>query len=144
MTSIDLNADCASCTALCCVAFELERSSSFAIDKPAGEPCANLDGHRCSIHDELNERGFSGCAQFDCHGAGQRAHGDIARFFVLLEYHELLWAISRVLLLFPHAEELLRARDELERASHVEPLSSSTRDDVQTLLRERLRYKRQR
>lgn len=144
MTSIDLNADCASCTAVCCVAFELERSPAFAIDKAAGERCPNLSANRCAIHSELNERGFSGCAQFDCHGAGPRAKGDMSVFFVLLEYHELLWAISRVLLLFPHANELLRAREELERESCERPLSSARRDEVHALLRERLRYKRTR
>jgi hypothetical protein len=27
---------------------------------------------RCSIHDQLDRRGFSGCVSYDCYGAGQR------------------------------------------------------------------------
>lgn len=147
MSSLDLNADCASCMALCCVAFELERCESFAIDKPAGEPCPNLRGHRCSIHSELHERGFSGCAQFDCHGAGQRCGDDVAAFFVLLEYHQLLWMISRVQLLVPRDATLRVLREEVERACgdvrSLEPLTEARVNDVHTLLRECLRYKRQ-
>ncbi|WP_331271886.1 pentapeptide repeat-containing protein [Motilibacter aurantiacus] len=47
-------------------------SSDFAIDKPAGTPCPKLRAdNRCGIHDGLRERGFPGCAVFDCFGAGQ-------------------------------------------------------------------------
>lgn len=67
-----LQADCASCAALCCVGLALDRGAAFAIDKPAGVPCPNLDGHDCGIHADLSARGFSGCVRFDCAGAGQR------------------------------------------------------------------------
>ncbi len=49
-----------------------ERSPSFAFDKPAGVPCRNLLGNACRIHDELVGSGCSGCARYDCAGAGQR------------------------------------------------------------------------
>ncbi|MFZ5746616.1 MAG: hypothetical protein ACOY45_03035 [Pseudomonadota bacterium] len=51
----------------------------FAIEKPGGQGCPNLrrDG-RCSIHASLAHRGFQGCVNFDCHGAGQRV---TQRFF---------------------------------------------------------------
>ena len=68
----DLHADCDACAALCCVALAFDRGPRFAIDKPAGTPCPNLDGHRCSIHDSLDTSGFSGCVAYDCGGAGQR------------------------------------------------------------------------
>lgn len=55
------------------MAFAFDKSEEFAIDKQAGTACEHLDGaHRCKIHDELSSRGFSGCAQYDCRGAGQR------------------------------------------------------------------------
>lgn len=73
MTDLSLRADCAQCAALCCVALAFDRSELFAIDKPAGEPCPNLSAcDRCMIHAHRAARGFAGCAQFDCMGAGQR------------------------------------------------------------------------
>lgn len=65
-------ADCGRCAALCCLALTLDRGERFAIDKPAGAPCPNLRGHDCRLHDRLTVEGFSGCAAYDCTGAGQR------------------------------------------------------------------------
>ena len=69
-----LRADCSRCFALCCVAPAFAASADFAIDKPAGHPCPNLqeEDFRCGIHDRLRERGFPGCTVFDCFGAGQQ------------------------------------------------------------------------
>lgn len=73
MTAATLRADCARCAALCCVAFEFEKSAEFAIDKPAETPCPNLDRcGQCGIYGEREVRGFGGCLQYDCLGAGQR------------------------------------------------------------------------
>ncbi|WP_143104072.1 hypothetical protein [Poseidonocella sedimentorum] len=73
---IDLTADCGRCAALCCLALHLDAGSRFAIDKPAGAPCPNLDRtgqtHGCTIHGDLTARGFPGCVAYDCAGAGQR------------------------------------------------------------------------
>jgi len=69
-----LRPDCSRCVGLCCVALAFDRSAFFAFDKPAGEPCRNLDAdHACTIHARLGAEGFRGCMQFDCLGAGQRA-----------------------------------------------------------------------
>jgi hypothetical protein len=69
----DLQPECTRCFALCCVALRIPRSPGFAIEKPAGTPCPNLaDDLRCTIHAELDERGFSGCVEYDCQGAGQK------------------------------------------------------------------------
>ena len=69
----DLRPDCANCFALCCVALRLTRSPDFAIEKPAGVPCPNLAPDLlCTIHSELAESGFGGCAAYDCQGAGQK------------------------------------------------------------------------
>ena len=67
-----LKEDCSQCAALCCLALSIDRSEHFAIDKPAGVPCPNLDGHHCKIHRWLRVEGFSGCTVYSCGGAGQR------------------------------------------------------------------------
>jgi hypothetical protein len=71
MDTVSLRPDCARCAALCCIGLAFDRSALFAFDKPAGEPCRNLEpSGRCRIHGELESRGFGGCVAFDCHGAG--------------------------------------------------------------------------
>lgn len=68
-----LQADCANCFGLCCTALHIVVSSDFAIDKPAGVPCPNLQSDfRCQIHSELRGKGYKGCTVFDCFGAGQQ------------------------------------------------------------------------
>lgn len=68
-----LKADCSNCFGLCCVALNIIASSDFAINKPDGTPCPNLQkDFRCQIHKNLNEKGFKGCTVFDCLGAGQK------------------------------------------------------------------------
>jgi hypothetical protein len=68
-----LRPDCARCVALCCVAPAFDAEQGFGYDKPACEPCRHLEpDNRCSIHPALVAQGFSGCAGFDCFGAGQR------------------------------------------------------------------------
>lgn len=65
-------ADCERCCGLCCVAPAYYASQGFGTDKRAGTPCPNLDDRdRCAIHGERPARGFTACAGFDCHGAGQ-------------------------------------------------------------------------
>ncbi|MDQ1463632.1 MAG: hypothetical protein QOC73_573 [Actinomycetota bacterium] len=110
-----LRADCASCFGLCCVAPAFSASADFAIDKPAGRPCPNLQGDfRCGIHSELRPRGFRGCATYDCFGAGQqiaqvtfggadwRAAPDtadqmFAAFAIMRQLHEMLWYLNEAL-----------------------------------------------
>lgn len=112
---VKLAADCARCAGLCCVAPAFARSADFPIDKPAGKPCANLDGDfRCAVHDELRPRGFAGCVAFDCLGAGQRVvqstfGGDdwvrqpvlagpmFAVFHVMRTLHQALWLLEHAL-----------------------------------------------
>ena len=72
MDRVSLRPDCARCASLCCVGLAFDRSALFGFDKPAGEPCRNLEpSGACRIHGELERRGFGGCVAFDCHGAGQ-------------------------------------------------------------------------
>lgn len=75
--AVSLRADCSSCHALCCVVPAFSRSAQFAITKAAGTPCPNLDGNDCSIHAGLRDAGFSGCAAYDCFGAGQRVTAEV-------------------------------------------------------------------
>ncbi|WP_082332527.1 pentapeptide repeat-containing protein [Lysinibacillus contaminans] len=68
----NLYSDCSQCFGLCCIALNIVTSSDFAMNKPAGKPCPNLQtGFRCDIHEHLREKGFRGCTVFDCLGAGQ-------------------------------------------------------------------------
>jgi hypothetical protein len=137
-TRRDLRADCSRCVGLCCVALAFARSADFAFDKPAGDPCVNLDGDdRCRIHPHLRERGFKGCTVFDCFGAGQKVtqhtfggaswRGDDATrqsmftvFPLMRQLHELLWYLEEALTI-PEAErlhpQLRRARDEVQAAA---------------------------
>ncbi|MCZ2815919.1 pentapeptide repeat-containing protein [Modestobacter sp. VKM Ac-2984] len=136
----DLTADCGRCTGLCCVAPAFAASADFAIDKPAGTPCPNLQpDSRCGVHDQLRDRGFPGCVVFDCFGAGQRVTQDVfggadwrtdastrtavfAVFPVMRQLTELLWHLTEARTLLsagPLAAEVAAAHartDELTRA----------------------------
>lgn len=118
----DLEADCASCAAICCTATSFAASEDFAFDKPAGVACGHLrrDG-RCAIHDELAVRGFSGCAVYDCYGAGPRVTRAFAgvqgaerrrdaAFLALRVVHELLWLLTEAAKLCPASPAELRGQ----------------------------------
>src|SRR5215207_4885388 len=102
---LELVADCARCTGLCCVAPAFAKSADFAIDKPAGQACPNLrDDFRCGIHEHLAESGFKGCTVFDCFGAGQQitrlttVKGEMfALLPVLRQLHEIAWYLTEAL-----------------------------------------------
>lgn len=67
-----LKTDCSKCAALCCVMLAFDEGEDFAFDKNPCEPCRNLSGHSCTIHDRLAQEGFPGCVAYDCLGAGNR------------------------------------------------------------------------
>lgn len=139
----DLRGDCANCFGLCCVALPFTASADFAFDKDAGKPCPNLRGdHRCGIHAELRQKGFTGCAVYDCFGAGQRvsqvtfagqdrrtATPEHARlmaevFPVVRQLHELLRYLTEALALRaarPLHAELRGALDDTERLARRTP-----------------------
>lgn len=130
---------------LCCVAPAFVASADFAVDKPAGQPCRHLrDDSRCGIHAELRDRGFPGCAAFDCFGAGQHvtqgtfggrdwrespglAESMSAAFGVMRQLHELLWHLTEALALgLPSA-----LSDELSAAlAHTRRLSDAGPDEL--------------
>jgi uncharacterized protein YjbI with pentapeptide repeats len=130
-----LRADCGRCAGLCCVATAFSASADFAIDKAAGRPCPHLGtDFRCGIHASLRDRGFRGCAAYDCFGAGQRVSSELfagadwradpdtastmfAAFAVMRQLHELLWYLAEALQIpatRPIRPELRAARDETE------------------------------
>ncbi|WP_285224277.1 pentapeptide repeat-containing protein [Frankia sp. Mgl5] len=137
-----LRGDCGNCFGLCCVAPAFAASADFAIDKKAGQPCPNLqaDNH-CGVHGQLRDRGFTGCAVFDCFGAGQHlsqvtfdgqdwrhtprlARQMFAVFPVMRQLHELLWYLTAALDLGPAQPihpELAAARDQTRRLTHATP-----------------------
>ncbi|MET8245098.1 pentapeptide repeat-containing protein [Streptomyces sp. NPDC005202] len=140
---LDLRGDCARCFGLCCVALPFAASADFALDKPAGKPCPNLQGdHRCGIHPQLRQQGFTGCTVYDCFGAGQkvsqvtfggqdwrRGSAEHARrmvevFPVVRQLHELLWYLAEALTLpaaRPVHAELRRAREKTEQLTLQSP-----------------------
>ena len=68
-----LSADCSQCFGLCCVLLPFRRADGFGVDKPGGLACDHLQGNDlCGIHDKLDDSGWSGCAAYDCQGAGQQ------------------------------------------------------------------------
>ncbi|MFI2759082.1 pentapeptide repeat-containing protein [Streptomyces echinatus] len=139
----DLRGDCAQCFGLCCVALPFARSADFALNKPAGKPCPNLQGdHRCGIHADLRQKGFSGCTVYDCFGAGQKvsqitfggqdwrtgSKEDARRMFdvfpVVRQLHELLWYLTEALGLpaaRPVHPELRKALERTERLTRGTP-----------------------
>jgi len=55
------------------MALAFDAGEDFAIDKPAGLPCPNLDAEMgCALYGRLDAEGFKGCAAYECQGAGQR------------------------------------------------------------------------
>jgi uncharacterized protein YjbI with pentapeptide repeats len=138
----DLRADCARCFGLCCVVPAFSVSADFAIDKAAGQPCPHLGpGFGCGIHRQLRQRGFPGCAAYDCFGAGQKvaqvtfggqdwrqapntARQMFAAFTVMRQLHELLRYLAEALALpaaRPLYGELRRALEQTERLSGSRP-----------------------
>ena len=137
-----LRADCERCFGLCCVAPAFAASADFAIDKAAGQPCPHLrSDFRCGIHTRLRQRGFPGCAVYDCFGAGQKvaqvtfggqdwrqaphtATRMFGTFAIMRHLHELLWYLTEALTLTPARPlhgDLARALDEIERLTRHGP-----------------------
>jgi uncharacterized protein YjbI with pentapeptide repeats len=147
-----LQADCGRCFGLCCVAPAFSVSADFAIDKPAGHPCPHLRADfRCGIHNDLRQRGFPGCAVYDCFGAGQQvsqitfagrdwrqdpptAARMVAVFAIMRQLHELLWYLAAALAMAPTRAvhgELRRALTATE-AMTGRPADGLLQLDIQT------------
>jgi uncharacterized protein YjbI with pentapeptide repeats len=156
-----LRADCDRCFALCCVAPAFAASADFALTKPAGQACPNLRADcRCGIHAALRQRGFRGCAVYDCFGAGQKvsqvtfagqdwrrdlhtAQQMFAVFSSMRALHELLWYLTEALSLpaaRPLHTALRRALEKTERLTYTSSAAlleldvAAFRQDVNALL----------
>ena len=128
-----LEADCANCAGLCCVAPAFARSSDFAIDKAPNTPCPNLGGDfRCTIHERLEEKGFRGCVVFDCFGAGQRITQEtfggvswrerpemLGILPIVRQLHELMWLLTEALKLDAAERVRPKLRDALAEIDHL-------------------------
>ncbi|MCT7351714.1 pentapeptide repeat-containing protein [Streptomyces sp. 15-116A] len=146
----ELRGDCEQCFGLCCVALPFARSADFAVDKPAGKPCANLrEDHRCGIHARLRQQGFTGCTVYDCFGAGQKvsqitfggrdwrtgppehARRMFEVFPVVRQLHELLWYLTEAAQLpaaRPIHQDLREALEKTERLTLQTPAELRTLD----------------
>jgi Pentapeptide repeats (8 copies) len=141
-TRVSLVPDCASCFGLCCVALPFSASADFPVDKPGGQPCANLQpDFRCGIHTRLRKSGWKGCTVFDCFGAGQQvsqvtfggvswreapetADAMYAVLPVMRQLHEMLSHLGEALALAPGEAieaELVALRDEVEALTGAAP-----------------------
>ncbi|NRD27735.1 pentapeptide repeat-containing protein [Frigoribacterium sp. VKM Ac-2836] len=152
----DLGADCANCFGLCCVALAFTKSADFPFDKPAGDPCTNLDEHDgCRIHPQLRDRGFKGCTVFDCFGAGQKVSRQtfagrswrddastreamFSTFPLVRRLHELLWYLDEAIALVERESERLEATTPdpapwLTAFEHVRLLADGTPDELAAL-----------
>jgi hypothetical protein len=137
----DLVPDCGRCAALCCIATSFDAGEDFAFDKAAGTGCRYLTRDcRCAIHDQLAERGFRGCAAYECFGAGPRAtraFADLAdsererseAFRILRVVHELLWLLTQAARLCENACEIAR-----EVAHEIDALDAIARRPARDLL----------
>lgn len=137
-----LQADCASCFGLCCVALPFAASTDFAMDKDGGSPCHNLQSDfRCGVHSSLRQRGMRGCTVYDCFGAGQKvsqityngrdwqqapetAKEMFEVFPIMRQLHELLWYLNEALTLQPAQDihtALRVSLDETKRLTQLPP-----------------------
>ncbi|MGW1164270.1 pentapeptide repeat-containing protein [Streptomyces sp. NPDC002550] len=140
-----MQADCANCSGLCCVALPFARSADFAVTKPAGHPCSNLQSDfRCGIHAQLRDKGYPGCTVFDCFGAGQKvsqitfggtdwrqapktSRSMFEVFPVMRQLHELLWYVTEALDLAPARP----VHKELRRAlAHIDDLTRGSAESI--------------
>ncbi|RRD21102.1 hypothetical protein ECB98_25100 [Brucellaceae bacterium VT-16-1752] len=130
MTNIDLRADCTRCAALCCVALAFDKSRLFAINKPSGQRCPNLNecGH-CSIHANRRPQGYQGCVDFDCFGAGQRVTQQFFDGLNWIDHPALTVPMSQAFLTLLRAHECLALLKEARRLD----MSSSDRETAYAL-----------
>ena len=120
----DLAPDCPNCAALCCMALAFDEGEDFAISKPAGLPCPKLAaGHLCTIYDTLTEEGFSGCARYTCHGAGQRVTQELFDGATWVDQPELATPMSEAL------RQMKEVHEALELLATAEALGLEDEDE---------------
>ncbi|WP_249423824.1 pentapeptide repeat-containing protein [Nocardioides coralli] len=120
------------------------REGGFGADKAGGVPCGHLDvDDHCTIHDTLRRDGWSGCATFDCFGAGQHVSqviyggvswreganlGEMAAVLsVVRQLHEMLSHLAEVGRRAPDPDAA-RLSAEIVALTHAEPITLLTAD----------------
>ncbi|MFB6468080.1 pentapeptide repeat-containing protein [Cytobacillus sp. Hz8] len=141
-------AECEKCFGLCCVALPYAKSADFAFDKDGGTPCRNLQSnYQCQIHQNLREKGFRGCAVYECFGAGQKVSqityrgkdwredpelaGEIFEVFpVMQQLHEMLYYLHEAL----HRNETHTISEELYKTlKEIEELTALGPNEIRNL-----------
>lgn len=131
MDTATMRADCARCAALCCVALAFDRSPAFAITKPNGIPCPNLDAkNSCRIHAQRDSRGFAGCVAYDCAGAGQRVTQEVFGGRTWRDDPSLLGPMTEAYVAMRRIHELIALLDAAAR----ERLTRTERETVDRFL----------
>lgn len=118
MTNEALDADCAKCAAMCCVAFAFDDDQGFEYNKPAGKRCKYLanDG-LCSIHENLATHNMTSCGRYTCYGAGQYITQMLFDGKSWLDEPSLLEPMSKAFL------EMTRIQDQLLLVVEAEKLN---------------------
>ena len=119
-------------------------SADFALNKGVGNPCPKLQSDfRCGIHNNLRQKGFRGCAVYECFGAGQKvsqvtfsgtdwrddeetANQMFEVFPIMQQLHEMLWYLTEALTLkvtLSIHSDLRYAFDKIERLTLLSPYS---------------------
>lgn len=130
MTNIVLRADCTRCAALCCVALAFDKSHLFAINKPGGQRCPNLNEcGDCLIHESRGHQGYQGCIDFDCFGAGQRVTQEFFHGLSWIDQPSLTEPMSWAFLIILRAHECLAL---LKQARRLD-MSSADRERADAL-----------
>lgn len=141
---LNLSSDCENCFGLCCTALPFAQSADFALNKDGGDPCPNLQADfRCGIHRNLRQKGFRGCAVYECFGAGQhvsqvtydgndwRDHPAAAKemfevFPIMQQLYEMLYFLNEALSLEEAKsihKDLQAALDETKSLTYLSPKS---------------------
>ncbi|MBA9084951.1 hypothetical protein FHR92_001413 [Fontibacillus solani] len=132
-----LQSDCEACFGICCVALPYAKSADFAMDKEGGNPCRNLcTDHRCSIHEQLIEKGFHGCVSYECFGAGQHVSQEIYKGKDWREHPELSQEMFSVFPIVQQLHEMLYYLDqalELDETAAIRKQLQTVFDDIAAL-----------
>lgn len=132
-----LQSDCEACYGICCVALPYAKSADFAMDKEGGAPCCNLcTDYRCSIHEQLIEKGFHGCVSYECFGAGQHVSQEIYKGKAWREHPELSQEMFSVFPIVQQLHEMLYYLDqalELDETAAIRKQLQDVFDDIAAL-----------
>lgn len=124
-----LTIDCERCCGLCCVALYFSQMDGFPEDKPAGKACVNMSSDfRCTVHDQLAQRGLKGCLAYDCFGAGQRVYREVYQSVNWMKDHEISNEMFSVFLTVRQLHQMLWYLVEVSSIVYAQSLMVDVRD----------------